>query len=421
MCSDLSVSVFVSKLWFIATSVPCTSILSAFLTSSPFLAQIKCIYSGHEMPANLELLEKYVSTKKYRSLRDRSTHDFSRYEANFIVPGRAPQTFYCTITKMVLKADSQEIQRHMNGKKYKSALAAHQGRLANEAAAKEIKREKIRIAKENGWDLSARDEDFDWEDSANRDSDDDSNRFSGNGKRRSNAQADIEDLSDLYPSMHDAKRSKRQEDSDDEQHHSPDPSGDEDDDHDERMLELFDNMSDSEEGDKQGEDDGVEAESESDSDKKTSHKHKKDKKKDKKSKTEEQDEEEESKEEKRSKKHKKSKHVASDEDVEEKESSHKEEKHKKDKKDKKEKKVKKDKQDKKEKKEKAESAEETKEVCSSAESKSKSHSEKEDAKKERPTKKLAKEIQMDLAPKFKSTKEHSRDKLKEKLSKKSKY
>lgn len=81
--------------------------------------RVKCSQSGHEMPAVVEIIERYVASKKYKKITQWYTYDFSRYEPFIIQHRRKPHSLYCNVTETVINRIPEEVERHVNGKKFK--------------------------------------------------------------------------------------------------------------------------------------------------------------------------------------------------------------------------------------------------------------------------------------------------------------
>lgn len=103
------------------------------------------------MPADLAILEKHKAGKKFLHASQWYSHDFSKYKAHYIVPGRENKTMYCQVTKQSLNRIPAEIERHIAGKRYKAALVEYLDALARTKAANARRDEKARLAASNGW------------------------------------------------------------------------------------------------------------------------------------------------------------------------------------------------------------------------------------------------------------------------------
>ena len=87
--------------------------------------KIKCLVTGHEMPAKKEVLQKHFEGKKFKAKKAKwvRDYDFTQHEP-YIVPDRTnPKHFlYCKVTKRPLNRAAKEVEAHVNGRRYKAAL-----------------------------------------------------------------------------------------------------------------------------------------------------------------------------------------------------------------------------------------------------------------------------------------------------------
>ncbi|XP_074655273.1 surfeit locus protein 2-like [Tubulanus polymorphus] len=85
--------------------------------------KLKCHYTGHEMNVNVAAIETYVKGRKYKKAA--AIAAIEKYKPH-IVPsgkkGRESQLF-CTLTLRHLNKEPGHLERHVNGKRYKRALA----------------------------------------------------------------------------------------------------------------------------------------------------------------------------------------------------------------------------------------------------------------------------------------------------------
>lgn len=89
--------------------------------------KLRCLLTGHEILDDPKQIEAHLSSRKYRLARGKLPDDtLKSYEEKFIVPskggGYGKGVLYCTLTKTHLNAVKEEIDDHINGRRYKAAL-----------------------------------------------------------------------------------------------------------------------------------------------------------------------------------------------------------------------------------------------------------------------------------------------------------
>jgi hypothetical protein len=83
---------------------------------------IRCKLTNHEMPMRIDVLAKYIEGKKYKHMRDWYAQDFTKYEPYIVSHRTNPKLLYCNVTKMELNKIPEEIEVHVNGRRYKKLL-----------------------------------------------------------------------------------------------------------------------------------------------------------------------------------------------------------------------------------------------------------------------------------------------------------
>ncbi|XP_022325523.2 surfeit locus protein 2-like isoform X2 [Crassostrea virginica] len=89
--------------------------------------RVKCSLSGHEMPCQVEAIQNYVKGKKFQKLlaKNQFTCSYEKYKEH-IVPsnkkGRQHQLF-CLLTLRHINNNPDHIKRHVEGRRFKKALA----------------------------------------------------------------------------------------------------------------------------------------------------------------------------------------------------------------------------------------------------------------------------------------------------------
>lgn len=87
--------------------------------------KIRCTLTGTDLPPKIEVLEAFWSGRTYRAALKRRAEswDLSKY-APHIIPHKSLATkVYCRRTKRILNKDKDEIERHMQGRRFKFALS----------------------------------------------------------------------------------------------------------------------------------------------------------------------------------------------------------------------------------------------------------------------------------------------------------
>ncbi|KAI9920536.1 hypothetical protein PsorP6_015785 [Peronosclerospora sorghi] len=81
--------------------------------------RIKCQLTQHEMLPCASTIATHLASKKFRKARDWYCHDYSHYEP-YIVPHRKlPKCLYCNVTGAILNRIPSEVEKHVQGKRYK--------------------------------------------------------------------------------------------------------------------------------------------------------------------------------------------------------------------------------------------------------------------------------------------------------------
>ncbi|TDH67303.1 hypothetical protein CCR75_001677 [Bremia lactucae] len=81
--------------------------------------RIKCEITQHELVPCVDVIEQHLKSKKFVKARDWYNHDYSQYEP-YIVPHRKlPKQLYCNVTGTVLNRIPFELEKHVQGKRYK--------------------------------------------------------------------------------------------------------------------------------------------------------------------------------------------------------------------------------------------------------------------------------------------------------------
>jgi hypothetical protein len=81
--------------------------------------RIKCSITQHEMPARFDAVDQYLKGSQFRKAVEWYSFDFTKY-APEIVPHKDDNKFlFCTITKTKLNKIPKEIEKHIQGRRFK--------------------------------------------------------------------------------------------------------------------------------------------------------------------------------------------------------------------------------------------------------------------------------------------------------------
>jgi len=89
---------------------------------NPETNRVSCKITGHDMLPSIEHLEKHLRGNKYK-LTLAYNADFTKYEQYFIIPHtKHPKKLYCTLTGMALNKIPEELDKHVEGRRFKKAF-----------------------------------------------------------------------------------------------------------------------------------------------------------------------------------------------------------------------------------------------------------------------------------------------------------
>jgi hypothetical protein len=84
--------------------------------------KLHCVWTGHDLLPNLDKLKTHVATSRFTTAKKSSQVDLSQYQ--HIVPHkRSAHRCYCLLTRRELNKNREEIEKHINGRRYKAALS----------------------------------------------------------------------------------------------------------------------------------------------------------------------------------------------------------------------------------------------------------------------------------------------------------
>lgn len=132
--------------------------LRKFLQNQPFLELtaergIKCTLNGHELPCNLVEVQNFVLGKKFKKLSAEAEFNYSQYEPHLVPSTKQPNHLFCKLTLRHITRLPQNVVRHINGKRYKKALAQYEECMKQGVAFVPIQLRQKKRPKDTGDDL----------------------------------------------------------------------------------------------------------------------------------------------------------------------------------------------------------------------------------------------------------------------------
>lgn len=81
--------------------------------------RVRCELTQHEMVPRADAIASYLGSKKFQKARDWYCYDYSKYEPYIVGHRRKPKSLFCNVTGTVLNRIPAEVEKHVNGKKFK--------------------------------------------------------------------------------------------------------------------------------------------------------------------------------------------------------------------------------------------------------------------------------------------------------------
>ncbi|KAM4719765.1 surfeit locus protein 2 [Anableps anableps] len=105
--------------------------IRTFLIDHPFFQltdgkKIKCTLNGHEMPCSMAELQRFIQGKKYKKLNSAAEFNYSQYEPHIVSSTKQPNRLFCKLTLRHLNRQPDHVLRHVSGKRYKKALSHYE-------------------------------------------------------------------------------------------------------------------------------------------------------------------------------------------------------------------------------------------------------------------------------------------------------
>jgi hypothetical protein len=80
--------------------------------------KIICDVTGHEMSARADVVQSYISGKKFKKELEWYRHDYSEFLPHIVEDKRNSKQLYCKVTKQALNRIPEEVRKHMQGKRF---------------------------------------------------------------------------------------------------------------------------------------------------------------------------------------------------------------------------------------------------------------------------------------------------------------
>ncbi|CAH2316625.1 surfeit locus 2 [Pelobates cultripes] len=87
--------------------------------------KVKCKLTGHELPCRLAELKVFTEGKKYKKLNSSGSYDYSVFQPHIVVSTKNPKQLFCKLTLRHMNKIPEEVQRHIEGKRYQKALVKY--------------------------------------------------------------------------------------------------------------------------------------------------------------------------------------------------------------------------------------------------------------------------------------------------------
>jgi len=88
--------------------------------------KVKCLSTGHEMPASLEGVKAYVNGKSYKKKRDWYSFDFEQFQPYIIPHKKLKKHIFCTLTGVTMPKIPEKVKAHVASKRFTKAKKEHE-------------------------------------------------------------------------------------------------------------------------------------------------------------------------------------------------------------------------------------------------------------------------------------------------------
>jgi hypothetical protein len=105
--------------------------LGQLLSDNKFLKlqpsnKILCDVTGHEMSARADVVQAYISGKKFKKQLEWYKHDYSEFLPHIVEDKENAKQLYCKITKQTLNKIPDEVRKHMQGRRFQRYCSRRQ-------------------------------------------------------------------------------------------------------------------------------------------------------------------------------------------------------------------------------------------------------------------------------------------------------
>jgi hypothetical protein len=80
--------------------------------------RIRCIITGHEMPARADAVLSHLNGKKFRKAKEWYSQDYSKYEPYLVQDGKNPSKLFCKLTRLRINKIPLVVEKHTNGRRF---------------------------------------------------------------------------------------------------------------------------------------------------------------------------------------------------------------------------------------------------------------------------------------------------------------
>ncbi|KAL8625879.1 hypothetical protein ACOMHN_012471 [Nucella lapillus] len=165
--------------------------------------KVCCCLTGHQMPMRVDAVRSFVQGKKFQKAQADREYDFEQHRPHLVTNTKRhfQHTLFCTLTLRCVTKRPEDVERHVNGKRYQRALKRWQK--CQETGEKF----KPKGGRRRGDTIGpGKDSATDWEGAKG---------IWQSGSENEDDDSDDDDLNDLYPSDDFASASDDEEDDDD--------------------------------------------------------------------------------------------------------------------------------------------------------------------------------------------------------------
>ena len=112
--------------------------------------KVRCLVTGHEMPARLDATQQHFNGKRYKNAKAQAKYNFKKHEPWIVEHKKNPHLLYCTLTKQPVTKQERAVEGHINGKKYKRLLAEALNPTEKKPSKKALAREAASMKRRRG-------------------------------------------------------------------------------------------------------------------------------------------------------------------------------------------------------------------------------------------------------------------------------